>query len=418
QKANLYNAVAAASDKSEWKPGSLLSKTQIYFQIEEALAEGFRDYKAGKYTPKTKEEKNLFRKILNFLMGLFKGASARDTEFHVADLASVRELYDKLSLPGQSKESIAFFDTYTPSIKNAMFFKLNRLKTIQPVVESDTESTDEDQQYAKFTIDESTVLKNSIDSMIAGSIKAFSKSNESNSGAIDVLKDKDKRVGIYEGIRNAWSRRLEQLETRLNKISEINATLENPNLFLEAQVTGQIDLLTRAINEFGDIEEAINNPKYNQGVIAYHMANSRFPIFKQDEVELEEPSVAGSAAFKDNSGENSTSSRDTLNKNTAMLLGSVFKTDAEGKLIPNELGYYELDNPEIVWSRLARTLEGSMTPADMYNKLINFSESYPEFNQILDLLPSARADISYSDTLLETQFWQDLKKPRIQYTEL
>jgi hypothetical protein len=415
QKANLYNAVAKASNNPRWNNSSSLSKEEIYFEIEEALAEGFRDYKAGKYIPKTKEEKNLFRKILDFLVNFFRGTSARDTEFHVADLASVRELYDKLALPGKSKESIEFFDTYTPSMDNAMFSKLNRSKTIQPVEQ-------EDDAYATFTIDESTVLKNSIDSMIATSMKNFVQSHDTNSGAIEELNDKSKRVKIYQGVQNAWVKRIAQLEERLSKVQEINATLENPNLFLEQQITGQIDLLSRAVNEFGDIQEAVNNKKYKKGVVAYHIRNSRFPIFKESDVELEEPSVAGSTVFKDNSGENSTSPRDMLNRNTEMILSSVFKTeeDSEGnrKMVPNELGYFELENPEIVWSRLARTLEGSMTPADMYNKLITYSESYPEFSQVLDLLPATRADISYSDTLLETQFWQDLKKPRIQYTEL
>jgi protein-tyrosine-phosphatase len=415
QKAALYNAVAKASGNAKWSKISDLNKEQIYFEIEEALAEGFRDYKAGKYVPKTKEEKNLFKRILNFLLNLFRGASARDTEFHVADLAAIRELYDKLTLPSKSKESIEFFDTYTPSMDNVMFFKLNRSKTIQPVDQ-------EDEAYTTFTIDESTVLKNSIDSMIATSMKNFVQSHDTNSGAIEELNDKSKRVKIYEGIQNAWVRRIEQLEERLSKIQERNATLDNPNLFLEQQVTGQIDLLSRAVNEFGDINEAINNKKYTKGVVSYHIRNSRFPIFKESDVELEEPSIAGSTVFKDNSGENSTSARDMLNRNTEMILSSVFKTevDSEGnrKMVPNELGYFELEDPGIVWSRLARTLEGSMTPADMYNKLITYSESYPEFNQVLDLLPATRADISYSDTLLETQFWQDLKKPRIQYTEL
>ncbi len=412
QKAALYNSVAEASNNPRWSKDSTLTKEEIYFEIEESLAEGFRDYKAGKYVPKTKEEKNLFRKILDFLVNMFKGTSARDTDFHVADLASVRELYDKLSL---SSKDATVLDTYTPSMQNVMFFKLNRSKTIQPVDQ-------EDEAYTTFTIDESTVLKNSIDSMIATSMKNFVQSHDTNSGAIEELNDKSKRVKIYEGIQNAWIRRIEQLEERLSKIQERNATLDNPNLFLEQQVTGQIDLLSRAVNEFGDISEAINNKKYTKGVVSYHIRNSRFPIFKESDVELEEPSIAGSTVFKDNSGENSTSARDMLNRNTEMILSSVFKTevDSEGnrKMVPNELGYFELEDPGIVWSRLARTLEGSMTPADMYNKLITYSESYPEFSQVLDLLPATRADISYSDTLLETQFWQDLKKPRIQYTEL
>lgn len=412
QKAALYNSVAEASNNSRWNKNSSLTKEEIYFEIEEALAEGFRDYKAGKYIPKTKEEKNLFRRILDFLVNLFRGSSARDTEFHVADLSSVKELYDKLSL---SSKDATVLDTYTPSMDNVRFFKLNRSKTIQPVEQ-------EDEAYATFTIDESTVLKNSIDSMIATSMKNFVRSHDTNSGAIEELNDKSKRIKIYEGVQNACMKRIEQLQERLSKVQEINATLENPNLFLEQQVTGQLDLITRALDEFGDIKEAINNKKYNKGVVAYHIRNSRFPIFKESDVELEEPSIAGSTVFKDNSGENSTSPRDVLNRNTEMILSSIFKTelDAEGnrKMIPNELGYFELENPEIVWSRLARTLEGSMTPVDMYNKLITYSESYPEFSQVLDLLPATRSNISYSDTLLETQFWQDLKKPRIQYTEL
>ena len=424
EKASLYNEVARESNNPRWKPGTKLSKEEIYYEIEEALAEGFRDYKSGKYVPKGKATRSIFRKILDFILKFFRGTTQAETGMHIADIAAVKMYYDKLYKSGDKNVSAAeradVLGRYSPSTKNSFFFKLNRSKTIQPVVDEDEKTPS--QEFGEFTIDESKLISSTLDNMLALYFQKQATDLENTASGFEQIKTMDKRFEIYGKLQQGIAKIKDLQQSRLDKVLEMNKG-DKKNMFLQQDLEYKINLLQRVLDNFGNIKDSLDKTE-KSGVIAYHLANTRFEILKEKYVEIEdETSITGSTVFKDNTGVNDTDPKSILTADTMMLLGSIFKVQrdpqtGETKKVFNELGVQELDDPNIIWSKLARTLESSMAPKDMYNTLVKFSANYPEFNQILDLLPSAKESITDAEMDMETRFWQDLKKPRVEHFQL
>ena len=420
EKASLYNEVAKESKNPRWQPGSGLTKDQIYFEIEETLAEGFRDYKSGKVTPKGKVTKSIFRKILDFILELFGGTTQAEYNFHVSDLAKVKMYYDKLYQSGAKDVTENVLGHYQPSIKNSFFFKLNRSKTILPVEDEDGKVPSP--EYGEFTIDETRLISSTLDNMLGLYFQKQASDLENTASGFEQIKTDDKRFEIYAKLQQGIAKIRDVQQSRLDKVLEMNKGPKK-NLFLQQDLEYKVNLLQRTLDNFGDIQESLDR-KDKRGVVAYHIANTRFGILREKYTEIEdETSITGSAVFKDNTGVNDTDPKSALSTDTMMLLGSIFKEvidpeTGESKRVLNELGIQELENPDIIWSKLARTLESSMTPREMYNTLIKYSANYPEFRQLLSLLPTAKKDMTDAEMDMETRFWQDLKKPRIQHFQL
>ena len=422
EKAALYNEVAKESKNPRWQPGSKLTKDQIYFEIEETLAEGFRDYKSGKITPKGKVTKSIFRKILDAIIEFFGGTTQAEYNFHVSDLANVKMYYDKLYQSGakDKNESDNLVGRYQPSTKNSFFFKLNRSKTIQPVADEDGKVPSP--EYGQFTIDETRLVSSTLDNMLGLYFQKQASELENTASGFEQIKTNDKRFEIYGKLQQGITKIRDVQQSRLDKVLELNKGPKK-NLFLQQDLEYKVNLLQRVLDNFGDIQESLDR-KEKKGVIAYHIANTRFGILREKYTEIEdETSITGATVFKENTGTNDVDPKSVLSGDTMMLLGSIFKevidpVTGEPKRVLNELGIQELENPDIIWSKLARTLESSMSPAEMYNILIKYSANYPEFTQLLNLLPSAKKDITDAEMDMETRFWQDLKKPRIQHYQL
>ena len=422
EKAALYNEVAKESKNPRWQPGSKLTKDQIYFEIEETLAEGFRDYKSGKITPKGKVTKSIFRKILDAIIEFFGGTTQAEYNFHVSDLANVKMYYDKLYQSGakDKNESDNLVGRYQPSTKNSFFFKLNRSKTIQPIADEDGNIPSP--EYGQFTIDETRLVSSTLDNMLGLYFQKQASELENTASGFEQIKTNDKRFEIYGKLQQGITKIRDVQQSRLDKVLELNKGPKK-NLFLQQDLEYKVNLLQRVLDNFGDIQESLDR-KEKKGVIAYHIANTRFGILREKYTEIEdETSITGATVFKENTGTNDVDPKSVLSGDTMMLLGSIFKevidpVTGEPKRVLNELGIQELENPDIIWSKLARTLESSMSPAEMYNILIKYSANYPEFTQLLNLLPSAKKDITDAEMDMETRFWQDLKKPRIQHYQL
>jgi hypothetical protein len=424
EKAALYNEVARESNNPRWKPGTKLSKDQIYFEIEEALAEGFRDYKSGKYKPAGKVTKSIFRKILDFILNFFRGTTQAETGMHMADIANVKMYYDKLYKAGDknvsAEERADVLGRYSPSTKNSFFYKLNRSKTIQPVADEDDKTPAP--EFGEFTIDESKLISSTLDNMLALYFQKQATDLENTASGFEQIKTMDKRFEIYTKLQQGIAKIKDVQQARLDKVLLLNEG-PNKNIFLQQDLEYKVNLLQRVLDNFGDIQSSLNKSE-KSGVVAYHLSNTRFNILKEKYVEIEdETSITGATVFKENTGINDVDPKNILTSDTMMLLGSIFKVQkdpntGESKRVLNELGIQELDDPNVIWSKLARTLESSMAPKDMYNKLVKYSANYPEFNQILDLLPSAKESITDAEMDMETRFWQDLKKPRVEHYQL
>ena len=367
-------------------------KDASFFDIEEALAEDYRNYIVDE-TLYTGFLGKLFKTIRDFLRAAF-GKITRQDMSRPRDIADIKEMYDKL-YKGEILD-------LQPSTKNIMFTKLNRSKTID-VVKSREEFD------SPFTLEETDLLVNFLDNLIGSEIDYYNVSNESKSGAIRVFSDKENRLKLFKTIESDISELTSVLIDRAN-------TMSADDLVAVEKIKSQIGLLIKASNNFGNVEAALEGKK-GRGVIDYLMNNSRFK-FIQEEL-IEDPTdLENSRILQDYKG-NVIDPRKSASPTTAMLLSNVQKIqkneDGTTEPVLDYFGIPQLEEPELVWNKLSRVLAGSFDYNVMYKRLQENAENYPEFNQILSSLTNP-GDLKSKDPVqwkLETNFWQDFKKPRV-----
>jgi hypothetical protein len=395
EKRSLYNDLMK-NDK--WK-------NKTFLDIEEDLAEDFRNYAISK--GKQKKEGvvgRIFRKVYNFLKSLFKGVTKNDVITKPSDIPVVKELFDKLYRASENPEILA---NLTPSMNNVMFTELNRLKTIN-----------ED-----FTIDESVKAAGLVDNLISNEIKLFNENNNTTAGGLRILKNTDNKIALYQDINDKIIGIRDRYQMLYDETVEENDALKNPNVTLERDLLERLDLLNKIVDNFGDPVEAFESDVIKGSVIEYSLEKSIFKVLGDQYIEIEDPTnLETTELFKKDDG-NTISARELAGQDTMMLLASIIK------VVKNEDGNFEQETdyfgvPQIqdlnkTWNRLAKILQGSFNDQDIFNRLVENSENYPDIEQLLSLLPNPAAE--YADGAefdLETSFWQDFKKPRIPYIQL
>ena len=89
--------------------------------------------------------------------------------------------------------------------------------------------------------------------------------------------------------------------------------------------------------------------------------------------------------------------------------------------VQHKIKYYgegEIINT-ILWNRISKVLEGSEDFAEMHKRLVDNSLNYPQFITVLQMLRSPGEDyISNVQFSQETNFVQDLSKPRVPFRQL
>jgi hypothetical protein len=285
---------------------------------------------------------------------------------------------------------------------NVMFGELNRAKTINE----------------NFSQQESKQVLDAIDSMAAVIFEEYNQDFNTSTAALDILKDDSNKEELYADIYDRFER------LRIRYIGELEKDfdlLSNPNFLYS------LELLEKITNNFTGPNKVINL-KEKDTVIAYHLQKSRFKILRDQYEEIEDPTnIEASSLFK-LKDDNSVSAFKQAKDETLMLLASLFKAEVvDGEVVRTRddlFGLPELQDLSVTWNRLAKLLEGSFDETDMYLKLFEYSESYPEFEQLLNILPNPFRVLtgpeysSREEFKLETSFWQDFKKPRIPYIQL
>jgi len=399
EKTDLYNHMRTFP---KWEKAS-------FEAIEEDIAEDFRSFmKFKKKFPGILGR--IFEKIGKFLRKMFSGITRKDLT-RPRDIARIRAMFDNL-YKGELLDLKPNTDNIMPE-----FTKLNRLKTIKPL-------SILDQAPDTFTIDESEEISNNIDSLLAATFIKYNQAKNTTSGVARILHNSNNREQAYKNVKAAFTVRRDELREQYENIVIQNVNSETPDFDTENELLSAYTLLDKAVNNFGDVTKALNG-KSKSGVIAYNLERTRFNILKDTFLELaEDPAQMGESQklIEAQSG-NIKSSKDLASEDTLMLISSIFKLEKDEKgnynRVKTKFGFDKLESKDIIWNKLARTLEGSYTNRDIYNKLIEYSENYPEFQQILDMLPSPAEN--YSDPTefsTETKFWQDFKKPRIPYVQL
>jgi hypothetical protein len=370
-----------------------------FFDIEENLAEAFREYvrtgKALKGAPKTN---SIFRKILNFLRELFGKGSVTD----ITDIKQVNELFNQLYLGTD-------LNKYTPSIDNVLFDVLNRNIGI---VKLGTK----DQQV--LNRQDSNLLKDSMDSIISDIIDEVANAKGTKAGTLSVLLDSKYREPLYKGIKI-------KLEVRLNDyIDKLNATDDTiENEFKRELLENRIRIIQTGLDNYGDTKT---------GLVGYHVENSAYDLMRQkytaleldEEGNLMEPENIENTERYNDKKVGDKSLIELAGKETLYILKSLHQATINEETNQleyqyNDLGFRKLADFRATWNNTVREIGGLQDPQQMYDTLVEAAEKNPQFRQLVD---TKIANPAMSNNLYEfqatTSIWQDFSKSRVPYIQL
>jgi|688.fasta_scaffold00105_25 hypothetical protein len=376
-----------------------------FFDIEENLAEAFREYvrtgKALKGAPKTN---SIFKKILNFLRELFGKGSVTD----VTDIKRVNELFNELYLGTE-------LNKYTPSIANVMFNTLNRsLGIIKP-------GTADEQVLNR---QDSNKLKDSMDSIISDIVDNEAKRSNKKSGTLSILLDSRNREPLYILIKQQLNNKLELSKTQLQDTPN---NLENA---LKREILeNRIRILQTGLDNYGDTKE---------GLIGYHVENSTYDLMKQkytvleldEEGNLFDPANIKNTERYGDKEEGQKSLIELAGKETLYILKSLHKgkINKDTNLIEftyDDLGFKQLADFRSTWNTVVRTIGGVQDPQEMYDRLANEGETDSQLRQLVQtklanpkLVTEDIAKNNQYEFKATTSIWQDFSKSKIPYIQL
>tara|TARA_R110001632_G_scaffold172402_2_gene291790 strand:+ start:11176 stop:21801 length:10626 start_codon:yes stop_codon:yes gene_type:complete len=393
-----------------------------FYDIEEVLSEGYRSYARGQSTKLGRVINKIFEILRDVLNSIFSPATV------------VSDTSDSGVIPVDSTPLIDFRSVRDLPLVKEMFNKLytgqftipakNSIQTLEPVVLQRTKQIKalkkESKNVATFTVDDSAKAVDIIDTVMALTFQSYNKKFNTSSGAIKILGNEQQKVLLYKSIQAKLEVNKTSLEQDLVDLKENNEDAKNPDLLREVMLKDRIELLDKMFNNFGDAELTLNKKEKN-GVIAFHLEKSRFSILKEQY--LQDIDDASSVPLFTTKEGNAISAKELSSKETMLFLTGVFKQERDdlGNItrVRDEFGLPVLEETSLVWNKLARVLQGSFDPIDVYNRLVEEQDNYLEFGEIMTMLPDPSK--SYKNSIefdTETNFWQDFKKPQIPYIQL
>jgi hypothetical protein len=370
-----------------------------FFEIEEMLAEDFREYvRTGKVKANSPKRNSLFRKILNFLRELFGKGSVTDT----ADIKAVKELFDKLYL-GKG------LNIYTPSIDNVMFDVLYRNSgVVKPGTETDQVLNRQD----------SNLLKDSMDSIISEIIDDQVPSKVIKSGTLSILLDSRNREPLYKLIKIKLQ---DKLDSTTKQLEATEDTTENE--FKKELLENRIRILKAGLDNYGDTKN---------GLIKYHVDNSTYDLMRQkytaleldEEGNLMEPANLENTERYGDKKDGQKSLIELAGKETLYILKSLH----EGKLNKNtnkieyqynELGFKKLADFRTTWNNTVRAIGGIQDAQEQYDKLVKESETNAQIKQLVDTkIANPENSTNQYEFQATSAIWQDFSKSRVPYIQL
>ena len=408
EKTKLYNEVKNFKDAKGNQPN--IDKS--FFELEEMLAEDFRSYIVNPKATKGAPTRNsLFRRILNFIKGLFnKNFKREEVAGEVTLVPAVKELYDNLYMASGDP---SLLNKYKPNVDNAMFSMLDRGVT-----------SVEDKKSEVLNFQDSSELVNSIDSIIsdiidstyADSVALAKQQNNdkivSKAGAVKILTDTRNKQVAYEIVK-------EKLQDRYKVVlNDLEAAVTGGDAIKIDQLEDVARILKLGLENFGDEKG---------GLVKYHIENSTFDIVRQKFVEIEyadeeeNKTVAEEAQTSERYGDkvvNDKSLQELASKETLYILKSLFKKSGKN-YVYNKLGFKELADFTSTWNNVTRAIGGIKDRVEMYDALKTAAITFPELQQLIDYkLPDPTKALDTAEFKISSAFWQDFKKPRITYIQL
>ena len=399
-------------------------------QLEEHLAEQFREYMLNPSNKKiTKEEKSLFRKVLQALKKLF---GSREADLEIKNLEAdlfVQDIFEKLRV-GNLYE-------YTFDIENSAFPSLDKggVKALQG-------STGVQQLNYNNTMK----MVGVIDSLISEWIDL--KNAALNRDQIDALFD------INDEIDKAGDniKRIEELEKQKEELltlarQQIKATYKytsavtkDPNALLAAynhaayriariisnkqalyaatenvvekeKLKKQLDLLEWSLKNFGNLENikhVTNRPGENsRGLISMHIERSA-TFFNQDvKVSLDFENVTEEQLLQGKLFEktgNDLSMVEIAKPEVIFFLKQLYSYNKEGLVERDDFGLPKQADFGQTWNKLARLLVNTPNIDQMYLKLQAASVKDPQIKQLISKLGRTNTDSNLTQSLISNFF--------------
>ena len=350
QKIDLYNEVKSMSGSFVLPNGLRVNyKDASYRQIEELLAEDFRQYKLSggkKVLGKRPVRNKIFRAILNFLDWLFDGVSFNQARTDYNSIKRVHDLYTKLDT-GKIQD-------FKPAAKNALFTSL-----ASPIgISTDTPLNET----------ESVQVSESIDSIISDIMLQFAK-QQGKSIFGDFLGSKNSIKTVYGIIKKTLEAKVEELQK--------DAIANDRAIFI----------LNVALNNFGDIDTIIDSGDITgDSTIQFHLRRSKILDWKNKE--FDDEAKEDSPDFrtqKEKADDGELSFEELANEKVLFLIRTLKSYKLEGnKYVPekNALGFSKLTNYRKTLGSVINTVSNNTGAASIYNKL-NEVKNKPEIQELL-----------------------------------
>jgi hypothetical protein len=420
QKKSLYNEVRKKSGSfTDYKGRRVSFKYASDKQVEEYLAEDFRQWmlSGAKSEIKDPVKRNIFQKILDFLRALFGDLTPSQLNGDAQAMRTVHTLYEKMRVGNLNEYSFSQDNvTFTILDKGAVAFK-------------------EDASIQSLSYEDSRFLVEAMDSFMSKFVDDFSKGkrNQLLAQAPDSqlsYKWTSTLLKTPAGLKYAYEQILKDFATVRNGLADQLAKASEEQ---KPALQKQINRLDWAIDNFGDINNLINNrPEKGQapkGMIGYHMlkskvleAESKEAFFDEDVTKEEDLFLKGREGFDRNGNE--TSLKDLASKEILFILRGLHKTDVNGRPVyvngteaevdGVKTGIPQLEDFDKVWNVLAKALQNTLSAEEMYKKMISYGAKYPDFpmKQLLDKLGPLQTAGS-NEFHLWTNFWQTFNKTRV-----
>ena len=369
-----------------------------FFEIEEMLAEAFREYaRTGKSLKGAPKTNNIFKKILNFLRAMFGKGSITN----INDISSVNELFEKLYL---GKD----LNKYTPSIDNVMFDVLNRNIGIVKVGTTDQQALNRQ---------DSNLLSTSIDSIISDIIDEQVQAKGMKSATLSILLDSRNREPLYKLVKVKLEARLKTYQEQLEATED---TAENE--FKRQILENRIRIIKAGIDNYGDTKT---------GLIGYHVENSAYDLMKQKYTALEldeegnlfDPQNAENTERYGDKKVGDKSLIELAGKETLYILKSLHDSTIDEKTNTlkyqyNELGFKKLADFRSTWNNTVREIGGVQDAQEMYNRLLKAGEKNPQLRQLVETkIANPETSTNLYEFQATTSIWQDFSKSKVPYIQ-
>jgi hypothetical protein len=390
QKTALYEELRKKSGSFKTHTGS----TTTFFnasnlELEEYLAEDFRKYMLshGKTTG-GKTRNAVFQKILDFFKFLFGDSTISEVAINGKANKYVHDIYEKLRVGDLNQWSFSA-DNATHSVLNLGVEAINDTEPVK-----------------NLKYEDSKLLTDSMDSLISEFIDRSNAKHGTSKYTSIIVNNPQGIIARYQYVQRSLAR------IRNGMAATVDA-IENPIEKQEQQK--QIELLDWALRNFGDPEHP-NGNENSPGLISYHLRKSKF--LPQNDLFTEiDPTAEDSTSRNsyDRSG-NESSLIELASKEVLYMIKGLNDIE-KGVVKKNKLGINQLVDFDLVWNRLAKVLQGSLSPQQMVEKLNTEAKNDPEYapiiNQLLGKLGPVNNTQNTSEFNTWTGFYNAFRKTRV-----